>query len=211
MAAAAHRTDLPFICGYCLAFSTSREKPFEVACSNGCLTYYCSTECSEADAAASHLAMCQPLKAVARDKSLKREVASLVRLLFSLLSRCSKAAGAAGAAGGAVGAVGAGSAAAAAAAAAAALPSPLEGETDGAGTAVSVSTEEEEDALLASVGGAVPLCTLDDVLMMMEDDGSVKRFTKRKKERAAAVRVLWSTYSLSTTVLLYYCAAYESY
>lgn len=208
MAAAAHRTDLPFICGYCLAFSTSREKPFEVACSNGCLTYYCSTECSEADAAASHLAMCQPLKAVARDKSLKREVASLVRLLFSLLSRCSKAAGAAGAAGGAVGAVGAGSAAAAAAAA---LPSPLEGETDGAGTAVSVSTEEEEDALLASVGGAVPWCTLDDVLMMMEDDGSVKRFTKRKKERAAAVRVLCSTYSLSTTVLLYYCAAYESY
>ena len=77
-----HRKHLSLVCSACARFRA--RSALQTRCT--CGTYYCSDACCAADAPL-HAPHCAALLSLSRDRALKKEEASLVRLLFSALAR----------------------------------------------------------------------------------------------------------------------------
>ena len=78
-------------CVACCAYSENWDRPAPRVCPECRTTYYCSDACRAADLPV-HSAHCALLQSIDRAKSLKREEASLVRLLLRMLAECAAAA-----------------------------------------------------------------------------------------------------------------------
>ena len=86
-AVAVHRKHQQLMCARCLAYSEDFDTPAPVCCETCGETYYCTDSCKIMDKSC-HDSHCTLLGRVSGAKQLKKEEASLVRLLFRMLSEC---------------------------------------------------------------------------------------------------------------------------
>jgi hypothetical protein len=84
-AVAVNRKHLPLMCARCCTYSADHS-PVPVRCPRCTVTYYCGEACLALDQAM-HIPHCHLLARVHADKGLKREEASLVRLLLRMLAQ----------------------------------------------------------------------------------------------------------------------------
>lgn len=157
-----HRKHQRLCCIACCAYSEDSDISAPVVCSSCNTTYYCSEQCREKDAEL-HEPHCSLLCEIDSSASLKREEASLVRLLLRMLSTCART-----------------KLRNDLADTLANTEKPILG---GQGAASEGATEVSDNGRLSP-----PECSLADVMDMMPDSKSISGFLRRRKQRLAAAR-----------------------
>jgi hypothetical protein len=153
-----HRKHLPLMCTHCLAFTENPDVPAPVCCAGCATSFYCSEQC-RLDDELFHAPHCGLLGQIARNKKLKKEEASFMRLLFRMLSTCASSAASVEQQGKGVA-----------------------GEQEGA----DANGEETEEAW--SDGDAGPLTMEAQLDEMMPDSKHVGGYQRRKRQRETAAR-----------------------